>query len=285
MSRPSDGDDVIPLSTFELRTLILGARLVESSQGPREVASARSAQLKLKAANRLAYADAERRTAVLEVPPRTPADPARVESVIAVLARAIEAERSVRIRYDSLSRPRPTWRTVDPHRLFFASGHWYLLGFCHLRHETREFKVLRMLAVEALERPRLVDRPWSPAVSPAAKDPVVLRVRRDQPEVRRLLEIPRYRAAVVDEAGAWSTLRLSRDRHSDAFFVTMALRLGSAGRLVGPDTLVTAMQQESLTCSGSTARRESLTPRCHWAFAILGGEEAACRHPSSPVSA
>ena len=41
-------------------------------------------------------------------------------------------------------------RTVDPHRLSFTSGHWYLIGRDHLRGETRNFRLDR---VESPPRP------------------------------------------------------------------------------------------------------------------------------------
>ena len=41
-----------------------------------------------------------------------------------------------------------TERTVDPYGLIFQAGLWYSIGYCHLRHDLRIFRLDRVLHVE-----------------------------------------------------------------------------------------------------------------------------------------
>ena len=53
----------------------------------------------------------------------------------------------VQLRYHSFSRVE-TERLVDPYALSFRWGNWYLVGFCHLRGETRTFRIDRINHLE-----------------------------------------------------------------------------------------------------------------------------------------
>ncbi len=54
-------------------------------------------------------------------------------------------ERStVEIIYYTMSRKRETRRKVDPYRILFFSGTFYLIGYCHVRKEIRVFAVDRI---------------------------------------------------------------------------------------------------------------------------------------------
>ena len=49
---------------------------------------------------------------------------------LATLQQAIQERRVVRLRYHSYSRDEITEREVEPHTLTYASGAWYLNGYC-----------------------------------------------------------------------------------------------------------------------------------------------------------
>ena len=56
----------------------------------------------------------------------------------------------VRLRYHSFSRVE-TERTVEPYALSYRWGNWYLVGFCHLRGETRTFRIDRIKHMDAVD--------------------------------------------------------------------------------------------------------------------------------------
>jgi predicted DNA-binding transcriptional regulator YafY len=53
-------------------------------------------------------------------------------------------KRSIDIVYYTMSRKRESRRKVDPYRIWFFSGTFYLIGFCHKRKEVRVFALDRI---------------------------------------------------------------------------------------------------------------------------------------------
>lgn len=114
-------------------------------------------------------------------------------------------------------------RTVDPYRLDFARGRWYLLAFDHVRDAERWFRLDRMDGPPVLsparsfeprtsEAPGSVPDPWSLPVD----DPVVARVSFDAavaPIVRSVLGD----AAVVEEDDDGNVVVELEVSHRDGF--------------------------------------------------------------------
>ena len=53
----------------------------------------------------------------------------------------------VEIEYQSMSRPKPTWRSISPHALAFDGRRWHVRAYCHERETFRDFVLSRMLGV------------------------------------------------------------------------------------------------------------------------------------------
>ena len=52
--------------------------------------------------------------------------------------------RPIEIVYYTMSRKKETRRNVDPYRIWFFNGTFYLIGFCHMRDEVRVFALDRI---------------------------------------------------------------------------------------------------------------------------------------------
>ena len=107
-----------------------------------------------------------------------PADPN-----LARLFGAVSSRRSVRLRY------RDDERTVDPYRLEFQRGRWYLTGFDHLRGEERNYRLDRIDGSVELVEGTTFDAPATTVPGQArgtwelgAEPPVRARVRIDGPQ-------------------------------------------------------------------------------------------------------
>lgn len=66
------------------------------------------------------------------------------EGIFTALQQAIERRRCLEMHYHTLSRDEETVRRVDPLHLHATGGDWYLIAFCHLRGEVREFALSRI---------------------------------------------------------------------------------------------------------------------------------------------
>lgn len=80
---------------------------------------------------------------------------------------------------------RSATRTIDPYRLSFARGRWYLDGWDHDRADDRQFRLDRIEGDVAVGPAGSFDRPESPGAGPAlpwqlgVEEPVVARLRVD----------------------------------------------------------------------------------------------------------
>jgi predicted DNA-binding transcriptional regulator YafY len=78
--------------------------------------------------------------------------------VLRDLEDAVRRRLTVEFSYYTLSRNEKTKRTVDPYGLTFRRHSWYLVGYCHLRHQARVFRLDRISSVTAtshkFERPK-----------------------------------------------------------------------------------------------------------------------------------
>lgn len=84
-------------------------------------------------------------TLVIDLPPP---ESSPDSDIVVLLSTAAHRGRSVRLRYRSARAGSDTERDVDPYGLVYRAGRWYMAGYCHLRTDTRLFRVDRVLTVE-----------------------------------------------------------------------------------------------------------------------------------------
>ncbi|MEO7428057.1 MAG: WYL domain-containing protein [Acidimicrobiales bacterium] len=113
-----------------------------------------------------------------------PADPN-----LATLFGAVAARRPVRLRY------RDEERTIDPYRLEFQRGHWYLTGYDHLRDEERNYRLDRAQGAVAVTDLPTFDAPATAVPGRAlgawelgGEEPVRAAVRVDGPQARWVVQ-------------------------------------------------------------------------------------------------
>ncbi|HEV2107541.1 MAG TPA: YafY family protein, partial [Thermomicrobiales bacterium] len=71
--------------------------------------------------------------------------------IVVLLSTAAHEGRGLRLRYRSAGGGSDTEREVDPYGLVYRAGRWYMAGYCHLRTDTRLFRVDRILKAELSE--------------------------------------------------------------------------------------------------------------------------------------
>ena len=57
---------------------------------------------------------------------------------------AISRRKTIRFTYYSIGRDERSEREVDPYRLLYSAGNWYMVGFSHERDDTRIFRLSRI---------------------------------------------------------------------------------------------------------------------------------------------
>lgn len=80
----------------------------------------------------------------------SPLHPSAVDGdVLSNLSLANRQHRQVRLAY--MARETATERIFDPYAVIYHQGRWYTVGYCHLRHERRVFRLDRVQRVALLE--------------------------------------------------------------------------------------------------------------------------------------
>lgn len=135
------------LTTGEATALVLGARLLSGSASPELTRAAESAIAKL-----LAIIGDEPRRQLAEI--EGAIDIAASSSALGrfdlddervlALRRAILERRVISLRYFGRNRGEETFRQVEPQRLGYVNGAWYLTAYCQLRREERIFHLDRI---------------------------------------------------------------------------------------------------------------------------------------------
>jgi predicted DNA-binding transcriptional regulator YafY len=71
-------------------------------------------------------------------------DYGRFKEILNRVTDAALNRKTIEIVYYTMSRKKETLRKVDPYRVWFFNGTFYLIGFCHLRNEVRIFALDRI---------------------------------------------------------------------------------------------------------------------------------------------
>src|SRR5690606_21963461 len=71
-----------------------------------------------------------------------------VPDALEILFESIAEKKQVFLRYGSLREETPSERRLEPVGLFHENGHWYILAYCHLRSDYRQFRTDRIHRIE-----------------------------------------------------------------------------------------------------------------------------------------
>jgi predicted DNA-binding transcriptional regulator YafY len=156
------------LTSQEATALVLGARLLAGTASPSLANAADSAVVKIQAiiGNQPRQQLQEIDAAVEVMSTRTgPAMLDFEDEQVAMLRRAIMERRIVTLRYFGRIRAEETVRQVEPLRLVYSDGAWYLTAFCRMRNEERAFRLDRIEEIKLEEKRFPIRARQLPAVS------------------------------------------------------------------------------------------------------------------------
>ena len=168
------------------------------------------------------------------------------DRVLAQLRGALDQGRAVHLTYYVAARDETTERDVDPVRLRWADGRWYLEAWCRSVGAMRFFRIDRVDAVEILDEPSAppadaVPRDLTEGIyQPAPEHPLVT-LRLDQPGRWVADYYPCETASPLADGRLEVTLRAA----DPAWMRRLVLGLGSAAEVVGPPWLVEQVRAEA----------------------------------------
>jgi predicted DNA-binding transcriptional regulator YafY len=77
----------------------------------------------------------------------------KIPDGLEILFESIAEKRQVELTYVSLNAGEETQRSIEPVGLFHENNFWYILGYCHLRSDYRQFRTDRMQAIRRSSKP------------------------------------------------------------------------------------------------------------------------------------
>ncbi len=70
---------------------------------------------------------------------------------------AIRRSEAIEVRYQSLSRPEPSWRWIAPHAIGFDGFRWHTRAFCKTDEVFKDFLLSRILETRGVEHSEITD--------------------------------------------------------------------------------------------------------------------------------
>lgn len=197
-------------------------------------------------------AKAEPGTQALMDDPSTPATASRQSAPrsarVAQLLDATLNHRRAVMRYHSFSSDREKEYQIDPYRLVFAQGGFYVIAY------VSEYRELRTFAVERIQALSIMEERFEPIDLPADAFANSLGVNQGTPERIEILFEPRIARYVRDrvwhasqqiEAAADGTLTMTLNVCNDFALRSWILGFGPLARVVSPPELVRQIQEEA----------------------------------------
>ncbi|HDZ23089.1 MAG TPA: transcriptional regulator [Desulfobacteraceae bacterium] len=135
----------IPFSLPELMALYFSGDMLEVFRGTVFHDSLESLFRKIKTTlppESLKYLQEVEQTLHLEIKPFKEYE--KFREIINRVNDAAVRKKRVEIVYYTMSRKKETRRKVDPYRIWFFNGSFYMIGYCHLRNEVRIFALDRI---------------------------------------------------------------------------------------------------------------------------------------------
>ena len=170
--------------------------------------------------------------------------------IVARITQAIVHKTRIQMRYESASRGRTTRRDVDPYRLWYASGGLYLVGYCHLRNEPRMFAVERIKSATPTDFPYQIPLHFDfgafieDSLTVMRGPRITVELEFDKPTaawVKDRVWHPSQQFTHLPRGGMQMMLSVADTRE----LVGWVLSFGSGVRVVQPDSLRTAVEEEA----------------------------------------
>lgn len=176
-----------------------------------------------------------------------PADPG---PALAVVRRAIDEHRRIRMTYYSASRDDIGERDVDPIRVFVIDGRSYLEGYCYVAQAIRRFRIDRIDAVQELgvaaQQPLWHDSEVPSALFTPGSNASTVTIELAN-EAMWVAEY--YGAQTIAESDTSRTVRLVAP--DDEWIVRLVLSLGGAAQVVDRPDLSTEVDRRAREALGS----------------------------------
>jgi predicted DNA-binding transcriptional regulator YafY len=177
-------------------------------------------------------------------------DYGRFKEILKLAQDAAVSRKTVEMVYHTMSRKKETRRRVDPYRLWFYNGTFYLIGHCHVREEVRVFALdrVKMMSVtkEGFEPPEdfSLDDFLRPSFGVFQGEPVKVKVWFSE-EVAGYIKEKVWHESQVIETRKDGSLTFEAEVAGTEEVKFWVMGWGSHARVLGPESLAKAIRSEA----------------------------------------
>lgn len=151
------------------------------------------------------------------------------------IIQAIEARKVIHLTYRAYKETDETERDVEPHRILFGDGAWYLNGFCRLRRAMHSFRLNRISVLEIL--PEVFEQRM---IMPGRETVITVKVRFNERVLPHVRERQHYAFSSEDDHGT-----MTYQVHTLAEIQNWLLGFGASAQVLVPDTLREWVREEA----------------------------------------
>ena len=140
----------VPFTLPELMALYFGSTMLKVFKGTFFYDSLETLSQKIKTTlppESIKYLKSVEQTMHMGIRPYK--DYAKFKGILKQVNDAAAARKTIEIVYYTMSRKKKTKRSLDPYRIWFFNGSFYMIGFCHVRDEVRVFALDRTSTVRS----------------------------------------------------------------------------------------------------------------------------------------
>lgn len=161
-------------------------------------------------------------------------------NALALLFRSIADKKQTTIAYRSFDADKTTLRTIEPVGIFHDHNNWYVLAFCHLRSDYRQFRTDRIYTIQATDQPFLRQHQPLETYFKTDKQKIAATRVRIQVDIciKKFTDFEKHYHGFVEEHVTGNQVEMTfLCRNVDEGFARWYLTFADCARILEPDTL------------------------------------------------
>lgn len=158
-----------------------------------------------------------------------------------LIQKAIQEQRVLHLRYRGYQKEDVSERDVEPHRLFYADGLWYLEAYCRLRKGMRDFRFSRMEKIVPLDKTFRSKRMGSAQIQPI----IVIKIRFTPNAVRWVREQQHYGYQHDERESPQGTVMVYHV-NQESEIIPWILGWGTSAEVLSPKELRQSLRETAL---------------------------------------